>query len=335
MKQAQFTKLLAKFRPQALLRGLLLCLLVVGLTFAPNGDASAAMSGGRMGGGSFSRPSMSRPSMSRPIRPSRPYAAPVPVPYGGGFGGGFGFPFMMPFFGFGGGFGGLFTILIVIAVANFLVSSFRKLDQDGAPLANANLENLENPTVTVSAVSVGLLAGAKELQADLNKIAKSANTSTPAGLSLLLQETTLALLRHPEYWVYASSETQQTRLNAAEAQFNRLALTERSKVKQETLSNVGQDIKEKALTAPSTAGTLATLPDTSEYIVVTLITATEGKVDMPKPNSDTELRQILNQLGAVASDKLMALEVLWQPQAEEDTLSASDLVANFPNLRRL
>jgi uncharacterized membrane protein len=334
MKQPKFTKFLTAYKP--LLRAFLVCLLVVSFAFIDGGSAWAARSGGRMGGGSFSRPSISRPSMGRSYSPR---TAPV-YPgggYGGGFGGGFGFPFLLPFFGFGGMGGGLFSLLIVIAVANFLISSFRRAGAEKEELTS--YENLANPPVTVNALSIGLLAGARELQADLNKIAKSANTATPAGLTLLLQETTLALLRHPEYWVYASSETQQTKLNAAESQFNRLVLAERSKVAKETLTNVHQEIKETALTSGTSngSGALATTPDTGmgEYIVVTLVTASEGKLELPKLNSDAELRQALNLFGAVPSDKLMAVEVLWQPQAEGDTLSASELLTQFPTLKRI
>jgi uncharacterized membrane protein len=333
MKQAKFTKFLTNFKPQfksplkSLLRVFLVVSLVVSLAFVNGGDAWAARSGGRMGGGSFSRPSMSRP-MPRSYRPAPAY------PGGGyGYGGGFGFPFLMPFFGFGGGFGGLFTILVVIAIANFLVSSFRKANDEGEGMFAATPAA---PPVSVNAVSIGLLANGRELQADLNKIAKSANTSTSAGLALMLQETSLALLRHPEYWAYASSDSHQTKLEAAEVQFNRLVLTERSKVSQETLTNVRQEVKETALTSTTTANTsLTTVEPTGEYVVVTLVTATEGKVDLPKLNSEADVRQALNLLGAVASDKLMALEVLWQPQADGDTLSDQDLLVNFPNLRRL
>jgi uncharacterized membrane protein len=327
MKKPKFTKFLTAYKP--LLRALLVVMLVAGLAFLDGGSALAARSGGRMGGGSFSRPSISRPSMSRPYART----APAPVYPGGGFG----FPFMLPFFGFGGMGGGLFTLLIVIAVANFLMSSFRQANQDKEELTS--YEQLSNPPVTVNALSVGLLAGARELQVDLNKIAKSANTSTPAGLAMLLQETTLALLRHPEYWVYASSEQQQTKLNAAEAQFNRFVLAERSKVTKETLTNVRQELKETALTPAASNGSSALATnleaEVGEYIVVTIVTASEGKLDLPKLNSDAELRQALNQFGAISSDKLMAVEVLWQPQAEEDTLSASELLVNFPTLKRI
>ena len=58
----------------------------------------------------------------------------------------------------------------------------------------------------------------------------------------MLQEATLALLRHPEYWVYGATESQKASLDAAEAKFNQLSLTERSKFTDETLSNVNNEI---------------------------------------------------------------------------------------------
>ena len=60
--------------------------------------------------------------------------------------------------------------------------------------------------VSIALLQVGLLAGARELQDDLNRLALAADTGSSAGLSKLLQETTLSLLRHPEYWAYAASE---------------------------------------------------------------------------------------------------------------------------------
>ena len=87
---------------------------------------------------------------------------------GGGYGGGFGFPFLLPFFGFGGGTGGLFGIFIAIAVANFLIRSFRSAgvgDDGTSPYS-------DNPAVSVARLQVGLLAQARGLQADLNQMPK-------------------------------------------------------------------------------------------------------------------------------------------------------------------
>lgn len=301
------------------------------LVFSSADTALAARTGGRISGGSFRR---SVPSRSYRSSPSRGYSGSRSRGYSrGGYGGGFGFPFLIPFFGVGGGFGGLFSILIFIAIANFLVSSFRNIAGDGGSLdlGNSYDQNSANPAVTVNKIQVGLLAEARALKSDLDRIAQTGNTGSSAGLAKVLQETNLALLRHPEYWVYASAESEQTRLVSAEAKFNHLALTERSKFQAETLSNVKQQVETTSTLATVTEDALAQAP--GEYIVVTLVVAAQGKLKLPEIKSDQELRQALNQLGAISSDQLLALEVLWTPQAESDTLSADDLVAAYPHLK--
>jgi uncharacterized membrane protein len=318
-------KLLSYVKP--LVKSLLLLGLVITLAFGHPGDALAASSGGRIGGGSFRAPSRTY------APPSRTYAPP-----GGGYGyypgGGFGFPFVFPFFGIGGGaFGGLFTILIFFAVANFLLQSFRR-----AAGGDESVEGYSaNPKVSIAKLQVGLLSEARELQTDLNRIAETANTNSSEGLAQVLQETSLALLRHPEYWAYAGGEAQQTRLEAAEAQFNRLALAERSKLAKETLSNVGgRQIKPAdvagTLPAGETAGALANQAP-GEYIVATLLVAAQGNLQLPTVRSSEDLRQAIQQIGGVSAERLLALEVLWEPQAEGDTLTAEELIAEYPDLR--
>lgn len=305
--------------------------LVMGLVFSQAHTALAAKTGGGFGGGSFRRPSL--PTRMAPAR--QPMSGPSGYGYGGGYGGGFGFPFMLPFV-FGGG-GSLLTILVFIAIANFIISSFRNAASTAGG-ASVSEQDLTNPPVSVNTLQIGLLAEARALQTDLDRIALNANTSSPAGLAEALQESTLALLRHPEYWVYASSEGQQTRLLSAEAEFNRRTLSERSKFQEETLSNYGAQLKQKSATAtlPAAGDASALLTQgPGEYILVTLIVASQGQLQLPKIQSAQDVKQALGQLGGVGSDDLLAMRVLWTPQADGDTLTADDLVEAYPNLLRL
>ena len=319
---------------QKLGKSLLLLGLVLTLALSNVDRADAAYSGGRMGGGSFRMPSRSY-SAPRTYAPSRGgYGG----SYGGGYGGGMGFPFLLPFFGFGGGFGGLFSILIFIAVANFLVQSFRRITgnaEEGS--LDAGVRGAESQ-IAVAKVQVGLLASARNLQAELNQLATTADTATATGRADMLQETTLALLRHPEYWAYGTTDSQKTNLLAAEAKFNQIALGERSKFSAETLSNFNAQIRQaNAQTALSEAGgDLTNLMATpGEYIVVTLIVGTQGKLELPKINGEEDLKQALRQIGAVSSDRLLAVEILWTPQANGDTLTSDDVMAAYPNFKVL
>jgi uncharacterized membrane protein len=306
---------------------LLVVTLVTGVVLGKP-DAASAASGGRIGGGSFRRPTISRPYSS----PSRSYRTPVG---GGGYGypgGGFGFPLLFPFFGFGGG-GGLFTLLMVIAVATFLIRSFGAAvgnDEDGySPVSTAT------PNVSVAKLQIGLLAKARHLQDDLNRLATTADTSSNEGLTKVLQETVLSLMRHPEYWAYAAGETSRTALSAAETTYNRLLLTERAKINQETISNINnQRSTLEAAAVAQTADTLATLDKAaSEYIIATLIVATQGNLTLPNITSEADVRQALSTLGSVSSQQLMALDVLWSPQATGESLSSDEVIARYPNLK--
>lgn len=307
-------------RLKPLVKSLVVIGLVLTLAFGQADGALAARAGGRMGGGSFRAP-------------SRPYAPPARTyrgPSGGGYypGGGFGFPFIMPIFGIGGGFGGLFSILIFFAIANFLVRSFRGVSEE----TEVETGYETNPTVSVARLQVGLLAEARSLQEDLNRIAATADTGSSAGLAQLLQETTLSLLRHPDYWAYASTDDKQTRLLSAEQEFNRLALTERSKFTAESLSNVNNQLKQaEPKAALPGAGALAQQP--GEYIVATIVVGVQGKLDLPTISSEQDLRRALSQIGAVSSEKLLAVEVLWTPQQSGETLTSDELIAEYPDLK--
>jgi uncharacterized membrane protein len=304
----------------SLIRPLIAFGLVLTLVFSHADGALAARSGGRIGGGSFRAP-------------SRTYSPPSRYPSGGGGyypGGGSFSPFVyFPFFGGFGGVGSLFTLLIFISLASFVVQSFRRVASGGDDELGYS-----SPAVSVAKVQVGLLAEARNLQTDLDRIAQRANTDSAAGLTQVLQETTLALLRHPEYWVYGATEARQARLEAAGAEFNRLALSERSKFSAETLSNVNNEIKRPQSSALAVAEPGGALVEASnEYIVVTLLVGTQGKLQIPMINGAEDLKRALSQLGSVSSEQLLALEVLWTPQAEGDVLSRDDVLAEYPNLK--
>jgi uncharacterized membrane protein len=310
------------FKRKFWLKSILSLGLVSVLVLGNASTAMAARTGGRIGGGSFSSP--------------RTYSAPrgggySSPGYGYGYGGGgFGFPFLLPFVGFGG-LGGIFSIFVFIAIANFLVRSFSNAGVGGEQGYGNSSQ------VAVGQVQVGLLANARELQPELNRLALTADTSSASGRATVVQEATLALLRHPEYWVYGATESQKTDIDTAEAKFNQLALTERSKFTEETLTNVDSLVggaEQKALGGESETGAIQLSEENpGEYIIATVIVGVTGNLSLPKINSTDDLRQALQQVGSIGSDRLLAVEILWTPQAEGDTLSSDDILAYYPNLK--
>ncbi|MEM6451529.1 MAG: DUF1517 domain-containing protein [Cyanobacteria bacterium P01_D01_bin.105] len=321
-------KLVSRLNLKAILKSCFVFGLAALLIFSQADGALAARSGGRIGGGSFRAPSRTY-SAPRTRAPAGGYGGGYGYGYGGG---GFGFPFILPFVGFGG-FGGLFGVFLTIALVNFVVRSFRSAgigSEDYGDTYSAN------PTVSVARLQVGLLAQARELQEDLNRLATAADTSNSAGLSKVLQETTLSLLRHPEYWAYADAESDQTKLLAAEQAFNQLAIAERSKFIGETLSNVNAQIAQSQPKKNiNSTGELAEagLEAPGEYIVATILVASQNKLKLPNISAEDDVRKAINQIGAISSDQLMALEVFWTPQVSGETLTADELIAEYPNLK--
>ena len=260
--------------------------------------------------------------------------------YGGGFnggyrggygGGGIGFPFLIPLFGFGGG--GLFGFLVLMAVVGLLLNAFKGGGGQAGPLPAGRGSELgygrPDGPVTISQLQVGLLASARDLQRDLRRLAGSADTGRAAGLQSLLQETTLAMLRHPDLWVYANAEVGQVPFASAESTFNRLSMGERSKLQREVTSNVsGQRFNDASVVSGESDAS-------SDFIAITLLVASRNRLNIKGAGSADQLRDALQQLGAVGADDLIAIEVIWQPEGAGEVLSTEELLTAYPQLQHL
>lgn len=193
------------------------------------------------------------------------------------------------------------------------------------------LDEINNDTVSVSKLQVALVANAGTLQQDLSDIATQADTSTTEGLSVLLQEAALLLLRHTESWthVYAESQTLPN-LDVAQKVFNQLIIGERSKLSAETLVNVGGRVTQKAI------------PELSEdegpaaYIVVTLLIGTAH--DQPlftEIRDEVVLDQTLRDIASMKSDYLFTIELIWSPQDASDSLTYDELLSEYSELMQI
>jgi uncharacterized membrane protein len=74
---------------------------------------------------------------------------------------------------------------------------------------------------------------------------------------------------------------------------------------------------------------------TNDFIAVTLLVASRRPIPLKPVDSADQLREALRVLGSVPSSELLALEVIWQPDAEGDVLEASELLTAYPQLRHL
>lgn len=242
--------------------------------------------------------------------------------------------FLSPFgFGYGYGFGGGGVISLVFwgILATFLFQAARRA------LGNANNDDDDQEgyyetaeRFSVAKVQVGLLGSARELQSDLERIARRADTTTPSGLHYVLQETVLSLMRNPQYCIYGYSKSGSERgLERAESRFNQLSIEERGKFEKETMVNVGGRSQRSSLGKPYGVSGL------DELIVVTILVAAACPLKLPSATSGAGLKAALAKLGSVRASDIVAVEVLWTPEEEGDFFSEDDLVADYPRMNRL
>ncbi|TVU45562.1 hypothetical protein EJB05_05051, partial [Eragrostis curvula] len=281
--------------------------------------AALAASGGRVGGSAFS---------SRSSGPSASYGYTAPAPRAGGGYSAAPFYSPSPFVSFGPavgiGFGGSGFLLTLIGFAAFLYLAGFLSDSPGGGSVLT-----ETQKTTVLKLQVGLLGMARSFQKDLDQIAEKADTSTPAGLGYVLTETTLALLRHPDCCISAYSSVDVKRsMDDGEKRFNQLSIEERGKFDEETLVNVNSIKRNKT-------GSQRSSGFSNEYIVITILVAAEGVHKLPVINSSNDLKAALQNLAAIPSSKILAVEVLWTPQNENDTLTERELLEDYPLLRPL
>lgn len=296
---------------------------LVGLLLMYDPNSALAASGGRMGGKSFSSrspssSSSSRGYSSRSASPGFSYSVPyyAPSPFGGG-----GY-YVGPAVGVGVGAGSSFFLILMGFAAFMLVSGFLSDRSEGGVLTATE-------KTSVLKLQVGLLGMGRSLQRDLNRIAETADTSTSEGLSYVLTETTLALLRHPDYCIsgYSSVDVKRS-IEEGEKRFNKLSIEERGKFDEETLVNVN-NIKKKSTTNQRASGF------SNEYIVITILVAAEGVHKLPTINGSADLKEALQKLASIPASRTLAVEVLWTPQNENDTLSERELLEDYPLLRPL
>ncbi|PIN25654.1 hypothetical protein CDL12_01593 [Handroanthus impetiginosus] len=287
---------------------------LVGLLLIYDPNSALAASGGRMGGSSFS----SRSSMSS----SRSYSAPRMEA-------GSGFSYSVPYYApspFGGvyvgpavGVGSSFFLIMIAFAAFVLVSGFLSDGSESSVLTATE-------KTSVLKLQVGLLGLGRSLQKDLNRIAETADTSTSEGLHYVLTETVLALLRHPDYCIsaYSSVDVKRT-MEEGEKKFNQLSIEERGKFDEETLVNVNNIKKQNSKILRASGFS-------NEYIVITILVAAGGAHKLPPINSSKDLKDALQKLASIPTSRTLAVEVLWTPQNEDDTLSERELLEDYPLL---
>eukprot|EP00640_Fibrocapsa_japonica_P001507 CAMPEP_0113934494 /NCGR_PEP_ID=MMETSP1339-20121228/1817_1 /TAXON_ID=94617 /ORGANISM="Fibrocapsa japonica" /LENGTH=388 /DNA_ID=CAMNT_0000936327 /DNA_START=73 /DNA_END=1239 /DNA_ORIENTATION=+ /assembly_acc=CAM_ASM_000762 len=322
-------------------------LLIAGSLFVTPQETIAAQSGGRVGGRSFSS-SPTRQYASPPVQQQYAPSAgtvPVPVPVSPfGFSPfGYGFGFGMSPFGFGVSYFNPINAIVLGAVAYGVISIIGGLTSSGQW---GTLDDEEGPSSLGQGVSVlkfQLALNVKDRTAmsllnDLRVVSESSSTSSRFGLSNVVSEVALTLLRRSAEWEAVASELQYfgpRDASKAESAFGRISTGERSKVQQESGQVDGMSVGGFANQKVGAGDGDATLA------VVTIALALRGDSlkSFDGVNNISQAQAALRAISAdVATDggeNVLAAEVLWTPENPSEVLSKQDVIMDFPELMDL
>jgi uncharacterized membrane protein len=307
--------------------------LVLALVVAPALALAGPRSGGSFGGRLGFR---SSPGLNMP----RSYSGGGSNYYGGGpnihifpgWGWGWGG------FGYGGGFGlfGSVLTLVIIGVAVASIARAVRASRGGgvaSPWYGRGGD--DEPEVMpgrayVYKLQLALGRSARGIQDRLADFAAQGDTTTEVGLAALLQQTALELLREKDSIRYASADARgPMSLTNAETSMNSLALAERSRFQVERVR--AADGRTARSDAPAEEG-----KEALELVVVTLVTATRAPLGEFKAiDGPEQLRALLAELGAIPADGLLGIEVIWTPADANDSMTETDVMTTYPELKSL
>jgi uncharacterized membrane protein len=256
-----------------------------------------------------------------------------------GYGGGGSSFFFLPGFGWGmGGYGGglgLMGSLVLLGVVGLgtvaVMRAIRRAARRGTPGAWSDADADEGlDSAYVYQVQVGLGRSARHIQGRLADFAGQGDTSSEAGLAELLHQTALELLREKDSIGYGFAQASgPMSLTNGETKLNAAAMAERARFEVERIRVADGSVRRAQ--AAATVGAEAL-----EYLVVTVIVATRVPlVRVQAPRDRESLEAALSELGAISAHTLLGLEVVWTPADPDDSLTETDLMTTYPELRSL
>jgi len=257
--------------------------------------------------------------------------------YSSGRSGGSGF-FFLPSFGWGlGGCGasGMLGSLVLLGVVGLgtiaLMRAIRRATRRGTPGAWSDDDAGAGAEASyVYKIQIGLGRSARHIQGRLADFASQGDTASEAGLAELLNQTVLELLREKDSIRYGLAQASgPMSMTNGETKLNAAAMAERSRFEIERIRGAGGSVH-RAQAAPTVGA------EALEFLVVTVIVATRIPLARISATRDREsLEAALSDLGAIPAQALLGLEVVWTPADPEDSLTETDLMTTYPELRSL
>jgi uncharacterized membrane protein len=171
------------------------------------------------------------------------------------------------------------------------------------------------------------------VQRELQRIARTANTATREGRAQMLRDTCMTLRRSWTAWLSAAIANQQPTTSNYDAEnvFRKISDDAKFKFQQEIVRN-----QHGALSEMDATPQIALTEEGEGFVVVTLVVAAHGTLDDYEGVPSYEhVRAWLEAMSQFNTHRLMAVDIVWSPAAEDDRLSSAELAVLYPELSRI
>ena len=241
-----------------------------------------------------------------------------PAPGGGVQGIGNPLDFLPYLYWFGGSNAGI--VLIVVVVAFLIWTWYRRQG------AVKGLLGQTDPSGSAALKVQVMMLDGEAVKRELHAIALGGQTGTPHGLSAMIRDAAVSVMRHPERWVYANVEIERGSPTTSGQRVSSWSSLARSAFKLETIRNDGQ-----VRTTPDAGTTGGT------YCIVTFaVAAREFMLPLVTPPVETnEVQSALTAVAGLTADNLIAAEVIWSPDAPGEFLTEDQALRLYPSLYHL
>jgi len=214
--------------------------------------------------------------------------------------------------------------------ARVAVSAVRRV-RGGADWSNDGDDEIEERPSRgyIYKIQIAFGRSARGIQDRLAKFAEEGDTASEAGLAQLLQQTTVEILRAKDSIRYAGVDASgPMSLTNAETKMNGITLGERSRFQIERVRGADGRVRRSTEVVEESKGVI-------EYVIVTLVVATRSALAVKQVSDLADVDTALAELGGISPTALLGLEVIWTPADPSDSMSESDLITLYPELRSL
>jgi len=218
--------------------------------------------------------------------------------------------------------GGIVLVLL-LGVTAFIVyktiQARRQLKQAG------QAEALGEGGCAVARLSVAFMATESQLQRDLNALAESGKAGTPEGDAFIVREVCVMMARSQNAMVrYAWQQDVGISESRARSLLEQYGSDLRSRFEDEEVRADEGGVRHKVGDRDDS--------QVGEFVVVSVVVAFRTPAISVTPKDVESTVQAIRQIGAIGPERLLGMEVVWDPVSPEETLTSKDMDRSYSDL---